>query len=292
MLMVRLKSLRHGRPNALSFRMTMMGLRALWFMDYRVFACTAGVLIAGFMAGCAGPSSQSHSSFPRAPGVSLAGMSLTRDHWGHRPGPRGFHTVIIDAGHGGHDAGAVSRATGDREKQLALDTARRLASKLGSDFRTVFIRTGDRFVDLDDRVALANRHEGAILVSLHYNASPRSTVRGPETYYWRVDSHGLATRIQRALEEVVPGSAGNLGLSRRRLRLTRNPEIPCVLVEFGYLSNAAEAHRCANPAYRERLVGAVAEAIQAQARMGDAGTGPKPKPLYQPLSRPTDPPGS
>ncbi len=223
---------------------------------------------------------------------SLGGVSLAPDHWGHRPGPQGFQTVIIDAGHGGRDSGAVSSHTGDYEKHLALDTAKRLADKLRGQFRTVFIRTGDSFVDLDDRVALASSQGGAILVSLHYNSSPSSQVRGPETYYWRVDSHGLATRIQRGLESVIPARSGNLGLRRRRLRLTRNPQIPCVLVEFGYLSNAGEARLCAAPEHRDRLASVVATAIRTQAQLGDAGTGPKPPPLNQPLSRPTDPPGS
>lgn len=222
----------------------------------------------------------------------LQGVSMTRDPWGHRPGPRGFRTIILDAGHGGYDPGAVSPITRDQEKRLALDTAQRLASKLGGEFQIVWVRDGDHFVDLDDRVALANRYEGAVLVSLHYNSSPSSAVRGPETYYWRVDSHGLATRIQRGLESVIPARSGNLGLRRRRLRLTRNPQIPCVLVEFGYLSNPGEARLCAEPAHRERLAAVVADAIRLQARVGDLGTGPKPPPLYQPLSRPTDPPGS
>lgn len=237
-----------------------------------------------FGASCAGPKLTS--------AARSAKVSHQQDPWGHRPGPQGFHTVIIDAGHGGTDPGAISRSTGDREKDLAFDTANRLVRLLKADFRTILMRAGDEFVDLDDRVARASRHEGAILVSIHYNASTSSAVRGPETYYWRVDSHGLATRIQKGLEGVVPEASGNLGLRRRRLRLTRNPEIPCVLVECGYLSNSTEAALCAQPAYRERVAKSIAAAIRDQARLGDAGTGPKPEPLWQPLSRPTDPPGS
>ena len=218
-------------------------------------------------------------------------VSWKRDEWGHRPGPQGFTTVIIDAGHGGRDPGAVSRHTRAREKALALDTAKRLQRKLSGKVKTVLIRKGDTFVDLDDRVVKASRKDGAILVSIHYNSGP-SHVRGPETYYWRVDSHGLATRIQRELEKVVPGESGNLGKKRRRLRLTRNPDVPCVLVECGYLSNAAEARLCNDPGYRDKLASAMARAIVDQQRSGDAGTGPRPRPLNQPPSRPTDPPGS
>ena len=111
------------------------------------------ILIAIVMAvGCATKS-------PSPPG---GGVSLSRDEWGHRPGPRGFRTVIIDAGHGGIDSGAISRS-GLREKDLALDTARRLRSELSRDFKVVMVRDNDRFVDLDDRVAFANRHDSAIL---------------------------------------------------------------------------------------------------------------------------------
>src|SRR5690606_3520153 len=128
--------------------------------------------------------------------------------WGHRPGPQGFHTVIINAGHGGKDSGAVSRSTGQREKDLNLDTARRLRKHLGGEVRTVLLRSGDRFIDLDDRVRRVSGKSGTILVSLHYNSGP-TALRGPETYYWRVDSHGLATRIQRNMERISPAESGN-----------------------------------------------------------------------------------
>lgn len=208
------------------------------------------------------------------------------DYWGHRPGPKGFKTVIIDAGHGGKDSGAVSAHTGQKEKDLALDMARRIQAELGG-FRTILMRSGDEFIDLDDRVLRANRYGDAILISMHFNSGP-SGIRGPETYYWRVDSHGLATRFQRAMANVSPGESGNRGLVRRRLRLTRNPVIPCVLLEGGYLSNGAESRLVQNPAYRQQLAKAIAGAIREQAAKGDAGTGPLPRPINAPPSRPTD----
>jgi N-acetylmuramoyl-L-alanine amidase len=211
------------------------------------------------------------------------------DEWGHRPGPQGFRTVILDAGHGGKDPGAVSRHTGQQEKYLAFDMAKRIRAELGSDFRTILLRRDDAFIDLDDRVHLANRQGGAVLLSLHFNSSAAS-IRGPETYYWRVDSHGLAVRCQRAMQTVSPMESGNRGLVRRRLRLTRNPKIPCVLLEFGYLSNPHESRLCALPAYRQSMASAIASAIQDQAQYGDAGTGSLPLPIYAPPSRPTDTP--
>lgn len=209
-----------------------------------------------------------------------------RDYWGHRPGPKGFKTVIIDAGHGGADPGAASRHTGQREKDLTLDMAKRLRAELGG-FRTILMRSDDTFVDLDERVRRATRHGDAILVSLHFNSGP-SHVRGPETYYWRVDSHGLAVRLQRAMTSASPAENSNRGLVRRRLRLTRNPAMPCVLLEGGYLSHPVESRCISNPRYRQKLATNIASAIRAQAAHGDAGTGPLPRPLYEPPSRPTD----
>lgn len=213
------------------------------------------------------------------------------DYWGNRPGPKNFRTVIIDAGHGGHDSGAVSPYTGQREKDLNLDVARRLRAQLRKDFRLIMLRDDDRFIDLDDRVRMANRHGGAILVSVHFN-SGASHRRGPETYFWRVDSHGLAVRCQQAMVSVSPSEHRNAGLSRRRLRLTRNPQIPSVLLEGGYLSHSGESRLIANSSYRQRLAEAIAGAIRDQARLGDQGTGPRPKPIKAPPSRATDSAGS
>jgi N-acetylmuramoyl-L-alanine amidase len=220
---------------------------------------------------------------------SVSPTNYGKDEWGHRPGPKGFRTVIIDAGHGGSDPGAVSRHTRQREKDLVLDMSKRIRSELGGSFKTILMRGDDTFVDLDDRVDRANRHGGAVLVSVHFNSGPPH-VRGPETYYWRVDSHGLAVRLQRAMSEVSPVENANRGLVRRRLRLTRNPDIPCVLIEGGYLSHPAESHLIADPRYRQKLATAIAGAIRTQAAIGDSGTGPLPRPIYAPPSRPTDKP--
>ena len=238
-----------------------------------LFKSLSSLALAAVLASCAAPSNRAFSS--------------GRDVWGHRPGPRGFTTVILDAGHGGKDSGATSGPTGQREKDLTLDMVKRLQAELRGSFRTILMRDDDTFVELDERVVRANRHGDAILVSIHFNSGP-SRLRGPETYYWRVDSHGLATRLQRALTTVSPAASGNRGLVRRRLRLTRNPEIPCVLLEGGYLSNPAESHLLADPGYRQHLAVAIAAAIRSQAALGDAGTGPLPPPLNAPPSRPGD----
>ena len=230
--------------------------------------------LATLFAGCSTPSGNIASS-------------SGRDALGHRPGPKGFRTVVIDAGHGGSDSGARSPSTGDLEKNLALDVAKRVQRELSGQFRTVMMRSDDTFVDLDDRVTKANQHGDAVLVSIHFNSGP-AHLHGPETFYWRVDSYSLARRVQRKLEALAGTS--ERGLVRRRIRLTRNPEIPCVLAECGYLTNAEEARFASDAGYRGRLAGAIASAIREQALRGDEGMGSLPPPLKAPPSRPTDAP--
>ena len=209
----------------------------------------------------------------------------SRSVYGDRPGPQGFRTVIVDAGHGGKDSGGHAR--GLVEKQLALDISKRLRSELSPGFRVVMVRSDDLFVDLDDRVQIASRYADAVLISIHLNCGNRSR-SGPETYYWRTDSYSLARRVQQQLTAASPYESGNAGLVRRRLRLTRNPTIPCILVECGYLTSSRDAKTLATAPYRERVAEAIARAVREQSAHGDARMGPLPRPIYAPPSRAGD----
>ncbi len=200
-----------------------------------------------------------------------------------------FRTVVLDAGHGGKDNGGTS-GRGPvfvREKDVTLDTARRVRDLLKrSGLRVVMVRNGDYFVELDDRVALANRTgPGAVLVSIHYNAVGDSRASGVQTFFWHANSHGLATRIQRGV--VAATGEHDWGVTRRRLRLTRNPEIPCVLCECAYLTNPSEVLKVANGSYRQKIATGIANGIIEQARSGDRGIPPVPE-IWAPMSRGTD----
>ena len=86
-------------------------------------------------------------------------------------------TVVIDAGHGGHDRGGIP---GQRiaEKVMTLDVAQRLRSVLSaSGYRVVMTRDSDVFVPLPTRVAIANSYRNAIFVCIHFNATQRRSAR-------------------------------------------------------------------------------------------------------------------
>ena len=188
--------------------------------------------------------------------------------------PGSFSTVVIDAGHGGKDSGERSRG-GLLEKDMTLDTALRLEPLLQSaGFHTIMSRRNDTFVELDDRVALADSHPDSILVSIHYNASPSSFPHGIETFFWQPDSYGLAVRVQRHLVEET--GLDNRGVTRRVLRLTHNPRVPCILCECGFLTNSSEAATIDDPAYRQEVAEGLAAGILEQHEKGDFEIGALP----------------
>ncbi len=96
---------------------------------------------------------------------------------------RRIKKVVVDAGHGGEDAGAKGK-TGLREKVVNLDIAKRLASLLKEDgIEVVMTRTADRFITLQGRVDIANKSGGDLFVSIHSNAHRSRSVNGFEVYY-------------------------------------------------------------------------------------------------------------
>lgn len=174
---------------------------------------------------------------------------------------RSFRTVVIDAGHGGHDTGARSRA-GGLEKHAALDTVLRLDPKLrAAGFNTVLTRRSDHFIPLGERTRLSNRQENAIFVSVHYNHAKNRGAHGVETFYRSRPSRKIAASIQGAICS-LPGVASR-GVKTANFWVLRRNEYPAVLVEGGFFSNPKEARRCASPAYREAVADAIAQAIIA-----------------------------
>jgi len=118
-------------------------------------------------------------SAPEPPQVNRAGSYSLARQLG-----LGVKRIVIDAGHGGHDPGTIG-PSGLQEKDLVLDVALRLdrlvRSELGAE--TLLTRSGDVFVPLEERTAIANSRGADLFLSIHANSSRNRSVRGIETYY-------------------------------------------------------------------------------------------------------------
>ncbi len=174
-----------------------------------------------------------------------------------------FRTVIIDAGHGGHDKGGQWGRV--YEKHLALDTAVRLESHLKKmGFNTVLTRRSDYFISLPQRVAMANRYKNAIFVSVHYNYTWKQDVSGLETFYHSPESRALAQHIQRGMLNRV--KTADRGAKFARYYVIRHTKIPSVLVECGFVSSSQERARMRSAWYRDALSRGIADGIQRYRR--------------------------
>ncbi len=103
--------------------------------------------------------------------------------------------VVIDAGHGGHDTGAIGRS-GTREKDIALAISKQLARQLThAGFEVVMTRDDDRYLKLEDRAQLANRAKGDLFISIHCNSAPNRSSRGIETYTLNTSADRYSIRL-------------------------------------------------------------------------------------------------
>lgn len=174
-----------------------------------------------------------------------------------------FRTVVIDAGHGGHDNGGQWGRV--YEKHLALDTAYRLESKLKSlGYQTVMTRRSDYFISLPQRVSTGNRYRNAVFVSIHYNYTWKQDVSGLETFYSNAEGRKLAQYVQNGLirrTRTVDRSA-----KYARFYVIRNSTLPAILVEGGFVSNTTERNRMKSGWFRELIAQGIVDGIQRYRR--------------------------
>jgi N-acetylmuramoyl-L-alanine amidase len=119
---------------------------------------------------------------------------------------RRWGTVVVDAGHGGDDEGAIG-VSGSEEKDITLAIARQVSRALRSrGFEVVETRVDDRFLALERRTSLANVSGASLLLSIHANSAPSPSAHGIETYYMDLASDEAAMRL--AERENRSGQAG------------------------------------------------------------------------------------
>lgn len=179
-------------------------------------------------------------------------------------------TLVLDAGHGGIDGGAISDSglkESDINLQIALKTEA-LVRFLGID--TVMTRETDtdnsdnkaysEHDNLVQRAKLANSTENAVLISIHQNKFPSAVVSGAEVMYSdNDDSKALGLITQDNLVTLLDSS--NRRVARpapKELLLTSSVECPTILVECGFMSNPQEVQKLASNDYQLKLAAILA----------------------------------
>jgi N-acetylmuramoyl-L-alanine amidase len=190
-----------------------------------------------------------------------------------RPGSVGGRTICLDAGHGGSDPGAISRAYGVTEKQVTLDITLRLAKMLRAEgWNVVLTRSVDRDVsyagssdkeELGARSGLANEQKSDLFVSIHCNSAANTGVGGTSIHWFKADDYVLAKSLES--EVLVATGRSHRGLIKDRFFVLAHTQMPAVLIETAFISNPTEGKLLANPEYREQIARGIAAGLRGYA---------------------------
>ncbi len=153
--------------------------------------------------------------------------------------------IMIDAGHGGFDPGAINPRTGATEEWINLAVAHRLKDKLELDGATVLLtRVDDRFLTLSERADLANTLKPNVFISIHHNSAANPVSNGTETYWTHEHSYALANSLNTYLVDNM--NTVNRGAQNRSLAVTRLSHVPTVLTEASFITSDAESNAFMN----------------------------------------------
>jgi len=174
--------------------------------------------------------------------------------------------IVLDAGHGGKDPGAISPTYGLMEKDVVLDVTNRLAKLLEREgFKVYLTRDNDNYVGLYNRAEIANELNADAFVSIHANAIGRAAVSGVEVLYCPDSTGRDSMSFARAMQDALVSELGaiNRGIvSRPNLVVIRETKMPAVLAEIGFLTNVGnEEELLKTSAYRDKCAEALYEGL-------------------------------
>ena len=180
---------------------------------------------------------------------------------------RRAHTIVIDAGHGGVDGGATS-CTGVLESELNLQIALKLEDLMHLlGYKTIMIRRTDISVytkgatiaqkkvsDLKERVRIVNSIDNALLISIHQNTFSDGKYSGAQVFYGGYgESQALAQIMQTAFAGTINPGSNRKSKAPKGVYLMEHVNRTAVLVECGFLSNAAEEAKLRDPEYQKKV---------------------------------------
>lgn len=179
--------------------------------------------------------------------------------------PKPTYSIVIDAGHGGRDGGAVGKTTGITESQLNLDYALTLKDKCEEFGMKVILTRSDmnglydenapnkKKSEMAKRKEIINNSGADLMISLHMNSFPLSSSQGAHVFYAKDSESGfkLAKSLQKSLCEKFDNARDYVSVGD--YFVLNYSSIPSALVECGFLSNPQEEQNLANKEYREQF---------------------------------------
>lgn len=171
-------------------------------------------------------------------------------------------TIVIDAGHGGRDPGAISSNNTIFEKDTALNTALLLRNRLqDAGTNVVMTRDADFTVSLDERVNVSHQHNADAFISLHYDAVEQANTMSGTTTYYQLDSNlELAQTINKYLAQ--NGPLPNNGVRLADYKVLRTNSQPAILLELGYMNHRIDTQHINTLSYQSAVVEAIYQGLR------------------------------
>ena len=178
-------------------------------------------------------------------------------------------TVILDAGHGGEDCGAIGK-NGILEKNLNLEIATAIGKMLSEKgFAVIYTRTNDsllyteeeniygmrKIYDLKNRCKFGAEYPNAIFISIHMNSYKSENCTGLQVYYSEnsEDSYTLASSVQKSVKENLQPTNKRQIKPGKDMYILENLSNPAILIECGFLTNPDECEKLAKKEYQKEL---------------------------------------
>ncbi|MEK3889035.1 N-acetylmuramoyl-L-alanine amidase [Bacillus sp. FSL K6-3431] len=168
-------------------------------------------------------------------------------------------TIVIDAGHGGYDPGAIG-IEGIFEKEYTLRTARLVVDKLKSaGAQVILTRSGDEYLNVSKRVDISRAYPSSVFISLHYNAHENATAQGISTYYYHGSDKAISSAIQKQL--VGQTSLRNAGVRFGDFYVLRNNHQHSLLLELGFITNQYDFSTIRTQNYQHQVADAITQGL-------------------------------
>jgi N-acetylmuramoyl-L-alanine amidase len=168
--------------------------------------------------------------------------------------------VVVDAGHGGSDPGAMS--AGLREKDINLAVALKVADLLEQrGIGVLLTRQQDRYIELEERADIANRRNADLFVSIHSDSNPDRSRQGFTVFVARAASAAANRAAGDISQAMAATGADSHGIREADYKVLINTSCPAVLVEIAHLSNVQDVARLRDAGWQNRIAQAIATGI-------------------------------
>lgn len=170
-------------------------------------------------------------------------------------------TIVIDAGHGGRDVGAIA-TNGTYEKVFTMKTTAELTHTLTAlGANVILTRNNDEYIRLASRPLLSNVSHADAFLSIHYNSfTDLTSVDGIDTYYYHENDKEFASLIQNEL--ISATNDNDRGINSADFQVLRQNHQPSLLLELGFISNPEKEKLLLTNAYQRKLVKGITTGLE------------------------------